>query len=231
MNALEEFDASGELFLREALYNSQMDIVFDVGSNVGEWAEHIGCVVGREVHCFEPVPATFQRLRRSAGDQCVVNNLGLSSKTGWEQVRFHEVNDKLTTPALMINNGGESRVMDILCVRGDEYCASREIDHINYLKIDTEGNEFNVLKGFKNMIDERRIDIIQFEYGYANIIMRALLIDFYEMLSSNYYIGKLTPDGVNFKQYGLLDEDFKGPNFVAVLQDRVDLISALQSST
>jgi hypothetical protein len=56
------------------------------------------------------------------------------------------------------------------------------------------------------------------------------LIDFYKLLAPlGYTLGKLTPDGVDFKTYGLLDEDFKGPNYLAVLTTRPDIIAEVQA--
>ena len=43
----------------------------------------------------------------------------------------------------------------------NNYCKLNGVNHINFLKIDTEGNEFNVIKGSENLT----IDYIQFEYG------------------------------------------------------------------
>ncbi|MFM9971903.1 MAG: hypothetical protein ACKVQK_26275 [Burkholderiales bacterium] len=44
----------------------------------------------------------------------------------------------------------------------------------------------------------------------------------------DYLLGKLYPDHVDFRAYQLEDEDFLGPNYVAVRQGRGDLIEALR---
>jgi len=78
------------------------------------------------------------------------------------------------------------------------------------------------------MLDAGRIDVIQFEYGKVNIITHFLLRDFYEFLEPRgYLVGRLFPDFVDFRAYALEDEDFSGPNYVAVRKTRSDIVDAL----
>lgn len=46
---------------------------------------------------------------------------------------------------------------------GKDYVTDKNIQHIDFLKIDTEGNELKVLKGFDTFLNN--VNIIQFEYG------------------------------------------------------------------
>jgi hypothetical protein len=53
--------------------------------------------------------------------------------------------------------------------------------------------------------------------------------DAYELLEAKgYTVGKLYPDHVDFRAYKLKDEDFLGPNYVAVRSARTDLVEALR---
>jgi len=71
--------------------------------------------------------------------------------------------------------------------------------------------------------------MIQFEYGYISILTKKLLVDFYELLTPlGFEIGKLTPQGVQFKNYQLWDEDFKGPDYIAVHKSCPQLIAAVK---
>ena len=59
--------------------------------------------------------------------------------------------------------------------------------------------------------------MIQFEYGYVNIVAKFLLYDFYKLLEGyGMKIGKIYPDFVDFRDYRYQDEDFIGPNYLAV---------------
>lgn len=227
-----EFQWSGESQLVEELLKNKyrFNTVFDVGANIGCWANLISGV-SENIHCFEPMPAVYDKLCDNAPNKATVNSFGLSDKTEWLNMKYTPNNDRLTTPCLDLARDEEAIILPLLMVDGDSYCRSRQIDKIDYLKIDTEGHEFKVVNGFKDMIQHNKIDAIQFEYGYANVLTKDLLLDFYKLLNPlGYIIGKLTPAGVHFKDYNLLDEDFRGPNYVAVSQTCPGLISLLQVS-
>ena len=42
----------------------------------------------------------------------------------------------------------------------DNFCLEKKISNIDVLKIDTEGNELNVLKGAKRLLSENKINLI-----------------------------------------------------------------------
>ena len=62
-----------------------------------------------------------------------------------------------------INKDVPTESVDIVTL--DEFCRTKRIDHINYLKIDTEGGDLEVLKGAVGMLTEQRIDLVQVEAG------------------------------------------------------------------
>ena len=100
--------------------------------------------------------------------------------------------------------------------RGDDVLAEMGIEHVDLLKVDTEGADLTVLQGFSAMLERGDVDVVQFEYGSACVIARALLLDFYELLDGcGYLVGRLGPHGVDFAPYRLESENFFGPNFVA----------------
>jgi hypothetical protein len=110
---------------------------------------------------------------------------------------------------------------------GDSYCARNKIGAIDFLKIDTEGHEGSVLAGFRDMIGRSKIRVIQFEYGMANIYSGYLLKDIYRLLNDQYEIGKIYPNFVDFKKYHPKDEDFLGPNYIAVARNCTNVIEKL----
>ncbi len=111
---------------------------------------------------------------------------------------------------------------------GDSYMKKYGIEHIDFLKVDVEGAESRVLKGFKSALLNKKIDIIQFEYNEYAIVSRFLLIDFYNLLVPHgYKIGKIYTDYVDIRDYDLSHERFVAPNYLAVREDRADLLDLL----
>ena len=60
-----EFDLNGESLTLELALRHHSGDVFDVGSNVGQWAmQALPRLDGKSLHCFEAVPAIFRRFRQ-----------------------------------------------------------------------------------------------------------------------------------------------------------------------
>ncbi len=64
----------------------------------------------------------------------------------------------------------------------DAYMANAGIDAIDFLKIDTEGFDINVLRGATGALRRGAIKAIQFEFIPADIAMRVTMRDFFEVL-------------------------------------------------
>jgi FkbM family methyltransferase len=55
--------------------------------------------------------------------------------------------------------------IEVECTTIDIFCNEFGLDKIDYLKIDTEGSELNILKGAKKYLENKKINVIQTEYG------------------------------------------------------------------
>ncbi len=102
----------------------------------------------------------------------------------------------------------------------DNIFAKERIDFIDLLKIDTEGNELNVLLGAKKAIESNRIGMIQFEFNYTNIVSRSFLRDFYCLLK-NYSFFRILRDGLYEIPYDVHNEIFLYQNIVALNQEKI----------
>ncbi len=230
---------NGEAALLARLAPFAPRVLFDVGANVGEWSlaalRHLPTAT---VHAFEIAAPTSVRLRErtsSWGGRIVVNACGLGDRDGAITI-FHAPESDTATSTLRAAIEVSAPNHDIHTVTemsarittGDAYLQAQTIAHVDMLKIDVEGAEFAVLNGFADAFARRAISLVQFEYGEINLRTRSFLADFYDFFAARgFVLGKLYPDGVAFKPYALADEDFVGPNYIACLADRSDLIAAL----
>lgn len=64
----------------------------------------------------------------------------------------------------------EPQVVEIDCVTLDDLVGELLIDHIDYLKVDTEGHEYFILQGAEKLLEENKIGAIQLEYGVLSDI-------------------------------------------------------------
>jgi FkbM family methyltransferase len=234
-----DIQANGEAALLARLRPLAPRTVFDVGANVGDWSRAaLAALPAARVHAFEIAPATAEKLSRHAAghaDRLVVNRTGLSDAAGTATLHYTPQSDTASSlvGAAMAVAAAHHRVTEVQTLTvpvttGDSYVAAHGLDRIDLLKIDVEGAELAVLRGFQDSFARGLIDVVQFEYGLVNLRTRIFLEDFYTFFDRHgFAVGKLFPDGVGFKPYALEDEDFIGLNFVACRRDRPDLIAAI----
>ncbi|MEI6266157.1 MAG: FkbM family methyltransferase [Sphingobacteriia bacterium] len=148
-----------EIFIEE-IYNKhnieieEGDTVVDIGANVGLFSVYASYKVGKgKVFAFEPFKENYEILSKQIQLNDLTNlfphNLGVSSITG-EQTLF-------LSPT---NTGGHSIKFDqgassviIKTITLSEFCNSNNISRIDFLKIDCEGSEFEILESSPQILD------------------------------------------------------------------------------
>lgn len=204
-------------------------VYFDVGANSGYFTKDVlGFVEGCEVHCFEPVPSTFDALtdNLSGKDNVTLNNFGLSSKNTTMTIHmFGEGHSSGMNSVHREDLGPDVGIqktdsVDVEMQTLDQYVENNSVSHIDYLKVDVEGDEINVIRGAKESIAKGVIDVIHFEYGATFIHANATLKQVYELLEPNgFSLYRLLPYGKKRVKsfdavYGV--ENFQHSNWVAI---------------
>lgn len=225
---------NGEIHILSNLSSIKFGCMFDVGASIGKWTLMAKkCFPAAHIHCFEAVDSICEELQKSLGKTpgVTINAFGLLNEAKEEAIKYYPKDTGKGSLFDFPHNGNPS-VAQAKFMTGDEYMQQEQIDHINFLKLDVEGSEHLVLEGFKSALNERKIDIVQFEYGKLNIVTGFLLHNFYEFFDSlDYKVGKIYPNYVDFRNYDFCHEDFRGPNFLAIRNERTDIIEALRQSS
>jgi FkbM family methyltransferase len=231
---------NGEAALLERLRPFAPRVLVDAGANVGDWSL-AACEVLPEanVHAFEISASTAAELIRKTArvaGRVTVNTVGLGDaertvtlySAPRDSTIASTVRGAITYSAADEGLTGIEE-MQAPVTTGDAYLDRHGIVHVDMLKIDVEGAEFSVLRGFASAFARGAIDLVQFEYGPLNLTTRDFLGDFCAFFAQHgYAVGKLYPEGVAFKPYAIDDEDFVGPNYIACRAARADLIAALE---
>ncbi|MFT4305080.1 MAG: FkbM family methyltransferase, partial [Candidatus Woesearchaeota archaeon] len=104
-----------------------------------------------------------------------------------------------------------------------DYVTENNIKKINFIKIDCEGHDLFVLQGLKKYLNNKFIDIIQFEYGGCNIDSHTNLRDFYELIENKeFVIGKLMPKNIEIRRYAHHMENFHYANYVIISKEFIN---------
>jgi len=225
-----ELAKNGETRILDILQAEVFSTLFDIGANKGEWSMYAAKIFpAAEIYSFEIASDVFDVFQERVQSISTIHPqaVGLSNIDGDVQLYSHAESDGMTS-MVTSSHLHEAHASKARVVTGDSFCKQKNIQHIDFLKIDVEGAENLVLEGFRQMLSAGNITVIQFEYGLVNVYAKFLLKDFYDLLGTQYHIGKLLPHGVDFQEYDVKQEDFRGANYIAVLRSQQDIIELLR---
>lgn len=135
-------------------------MVYDIGANVGYVSLSLAKQVGPRgtVFAFEPVPETFDLLRRNVELNKAANikllNIAASDSTGDALIRMTE-NVSMASMVWHQNDASASEIsVKTVCVV--ELVEQGELEKPSFLKIDVEGAEGLVVRGMQNTLAQAR---------------------------------------------------------------------------
>ena len=139
-------------------YINKDETVIDCGANIGYYTNFFRAIVGKKgcVHAFEPVPSTFEYLTNNTlvysnyNNYCL-NNVGLYKE---ESTKNIYIPDSISGHASLNQhkeawNAHKIVKKEIKLITLDAYIKNNEIKKVDFMKIDVEGSEIDVLKGSK----------------------------------------------------------------------------------
>lgn len=147
---------------------------FDVGAHFGYFTLLGSYLVGEtgQVHSFEPTPSTFKMLERNASAKTNVflNNLAVFSEKkvislndyGVQYSAFNSIYGSRLPQKV-----SEAKAYSIEAIPIDEYADKRGI-RPNFIKIDAEGSEYEILLGMEKTISKFH-PIITIEVGDCGV--------------------------------------------------------------
>jgi FkbM family methyltransferase len=126
------------------------DVVIDCGAFVGGFSLSASRLA-KEVHLFEPEQANFACLQYNFKEtnNCILNRVGLydHSKTMTLNISASSVEHSLLKP----DDGEAIATRQISVVALRDYCRSKNITTLNFVKIEAEGVELEVFDGLESI--------------------------------------------------------------------------------
>ena len=150
--------------------------VVDVGANHGMFSLEAAYLIGCEgvVHAFEPTPRTRELLRSNlaANDLNTVEvfSSALGETPGTASLRVHnELSGLNTLAAIDVTWNREKlradEIIEVPVTTLSAHAEAQRLGHIDFLKIDVEGFELSVIRGARELLRAKRIDLILLEIG------------------------------------------------------------------
>jgi FkbM family methyltransferase len=238
---------SGEAFLLSdvlpRIITGSSPVFLDVGANVGQIAKGLRLEFPQaRIWAIEPNPMTYVLLEEEMKDLHVTSmRVGLGSRM--EGGELHCYRDDQTSghatvypdtfnlyKAYGVRDADRLTSFEFSTVTLDLLCEDLGIESIDFLKIDVEGHELEVLKGGEKLITARKIAAIQFEIADCHISSRVFLQDFYGRLPE-YSLFRLNTKGlIPLGSYSARNEIFQFQNILALRADLVEKITDLVES-
>lgn len=213
-------DYSGELFIIKNI-KKELRIganIFDIGANVGDWSKFVIDEYKDKdynLYMFEPSENTFFKLTK---------NIKPSNNRYFHLMGFGDKHEKLMiyydsfaqgSASIFKKNAKYSEEIEIDTI--DNFCNNHDIKVIDFLKMDVQGYELNILNGANEMIKNGNIKFIQFEFDEPNIENRVFFKDFWELLHEKYDIYHSLYNGlIKIKEYNYSLETFSCMNYLAI---------------
>jgi FkbM family methyltransferase len=165
-----------EKFFRDI--KDKINIIFDVGSRAdSEYSVFTG-----EVHYFDPVSDFIDQLKTkpNLNKASYFNNFGLGEEN--KQLYYYPKYESFYDRINSCHASDDSNKILLSIKKGKDYVIQNNIKTIDFIKIDTEGYELNVLQGFEDFLEN--VKIIQFEYGGTFLDNNKKLIDVIHFLQA-----------------------------------------------
>ncbi len=180
-------------FLKKENFN-EYEIIFDIGAHKGESIDFfLNNFNVKKIISFEASPINFEFLKtkkkkldeKFKNSKIVIENIGLGSINETKPLKqfyesssttFSEINEDskyFKKKFNIINPFRNKKIYNEIQINLetlDEYIKKNNFEFINLIKIDTEGFEYDILKGLKDNINN--IHLILFEHHYDNMIKK-----------------------------------------------------------
>ena len=173
---------------------TDFNIFFDVGAHKGEsidlFAKNFNI---NEIYSFEPSPVNYSYLKKNKEKfqkkfrslKIIIENYALGSEK--KNLVIKQLKESSSSTINKINensnyfkkksffltglkNKNFFSEIKINQIKLKDYIESNKIQKIDFLKIDTEGYEFYVLKGLENNIS--KVSLIMFEHHYDDMLVK-----------------------------------------------------------
>jgi len=196
-------------FLKENKYN-EFKILIDVGAHKGESIELFSeNFIIKKIISFEASPINFEYLKmkieknkkRYNNTEIVLENIALGAEN--KIIEFKQFNESSSSTIKkideeskyykrkfkLINFLSNKKIYTKLQIKVSklkDYIEKNDLKKIDFMKIDTEGYELEILLGLENKI--QLIDIIMFEHHYDSMIQKGYkFADINKLLIKNHF--------------------------------------------
>lgn len=164
------------------------DYVLDIGANIGCTSILFGDLA-RHVFSFEASPSTYQYLKANIAQSGLGNietfNIGLGSERGESTLTYAPDNRSGGFVSDHTQASAGHIVEKIVIEPADELVRTLSIPRVDFIKLDVEGFEGQVIKGAQQLLSMNRPTVVlELNHWCLNAFQRTSVPDFFDLLRS-----------------------------------------------
>ena len=196
-NSANPIESGESFFIKRFLSKKDIKLCIDVGANNGSYSLQLLKDTKAKVISFEPLPFMYDEMVKNLQkykNRCIFVNKSLGIKSEEKIIHFSyeaSAHASLSEEVKKIDYIENNNYMKIDVTSIDDYCSEHNIKHIDFIKIDTEGYEKEVIEGAKYTIEFVKPKYIQIEFNWHQLFRNSSIYFFSEKLK-NYNVYQLT---------------------------------------
>ena len=197
------FKATGEENFIDMI-SGEIRVCLDIGANIGNYSKLLINKTNAKIYAYEPLEKSFDELKKikeKHKDRFFIEKLALGNEDGIKKIS--SANDKSEKASFEKNldklsfiDKDNLREFDVSIKKLDSLDFFDIHNKVDFLKIDVEGYEYEVLLGGKKFIDFNSPKFIQIEINWHQLFKKINLYEFSKLLK-DYDIFKILPYGKN----------------------------------
>ena len=193
------FKATGEENFIDMI-SGEIRVCLDIGANIGNYSKLLINKTNAKIYAYEPLEKSFDELKKikeKHKDRFFIEKLALGNEDGIKKIS--SANDKSEKASFEKNldklsfiDKDNLREFDVSIKKLDSLNFFDSHSKVDFLKIDVEGYEYEVLLGGKKFIDFNSPKFIQIEINWHQLFKKITLYEFSKLLKE-YDIFKILP--------------------------------------
>lgn len=231
--------SNGEHAFLGILIQHKPKLCIDVGANVGNYSESLLLATDSTVLAFEPLPASFAQLQklseRFPGRLYAVNK-GVGKESGQLNLHYGNSNTEIASFAPEVKQvdyvgANNSHTIPVPVTTIDEYLRENPQfadSPVDFIKIDTEGFECEVLLGAQQTLARARPKFVQIEFNWHHMFKGNTIFSLASHLPG-YVAFQITSHGAILSRRDVkspLSNFFMYSNFVFVREDLASFLGS-----
>lgn len=181
---------SGEsFFIEKILMPTNPKICIDIGANIGDYSQELLDKTSSTVIAFEPLHNQYSQLKSRLeifGNRAILVNEGVSNISGYLDINYNPLQSGHASFSSSINkidyiNNEFKQKSKITTL--DDWITQHQISRVDFIKIDVEGYEKEVIMGARKTILNLKPKFIQIEFNWHQLFRETTLLYFSELLN------------------------------------------------